>query len=259
MALLGNYSVTISNPATYIGGRQVSNCRNAFNMIGQLRQRYYGCDCGGGLPLTHGMAQGYRPPYSWLIPYLSGALSTTNINGNGEIDTALGQNGYPATATLTGSGVITDAAAGLIVEMLATIAGLGGLTSSIIGQLEASASLAGTGSLTAAQSALAGMVSTLLGTGLLSDAQQEAIGQMSSDIYVNQSEASINQIVYAVWNALASEYNVSGTMGNKLNGAGSAGDPWTTDLSGYNTDGTAGKKLKDLKNATLLVDGEIIV
>lgn len=34
-------------------------------------------------------------------------------------------------------------------------------------------------------------------------------------------------------------------MGNKLNGAGSAGDPWTTDLSSYNTAGTAGKRLKD--------------
>lgn len=82
---------------------------------------------------------------------------------------------------------------------------------------------------------------------------------MSADIYVSAAEASVQEMVYAVWNAIASDYNNSGTMGNKLNGAGSAGDPWTTDLSSYNTEGTAGKKLKDLKNAKLLVGGTLIV
>jgi hypothetical protein len=129
--------------------------------------------------------------------------------------------------------------------MVSTIAGLGGLTASVIGQLEASATLAGSGTLTGAQSALAGMVAALTGTGLLSDAQQEALGQMSADIYVNQSEATVAQIVDAVWNAIAAEYNLSGTMGEAMNGAGSAGNPWITDLSGYNTANTAGKILKD--------------
>lgn len=68
---------------------------------------------------------------------------------------------------------------------------------------------------------------------------------MEADIYVNQSEATVQQIVDAVWNALAAEYDLSGTMGEKLNGAGSAGDPWTTDLSSYNTAQTAGKILKE--------------
>jgi len=67
---------------------------------------------------------------------------------------------------------------------------------------------------------------------------------------VNQSEATVQQIVDAVWNALAAEYNISGTMGNKLNGAGSAGDPWTTDISAYNTANTAGKILKDRLSKT---------
>lgn len=37
-------------------------------------------------------------------------------------------------------------------------------------------------------------------------------------------------------------------MGEKLNGAGSAGDPWTTDLTGYNTADTAGKIVKQIKS-----------
>lgn len=36
---------------------------------------------------------------------------------------------------------------------------------------------------------------------------------MSADIYVNQSTASVEEIAAAVWNALAAEYNTSGTMG----------------------------------------------
>lgn len=35
---------------------------------------------------------------------------------------------------------------------------------------------------------------------------------MSADIYVNQSEASVQELVSGVWNAVASEYNASWTM-----------------------------------------------
>lgn len=200
---------------------------------------------------------GYRPHYSLVIAPKEGGMSMYSP-GIGSL-TAAQVAGLFGTADMAGVGTISNAAAGLIVEMLATIAGLGGLTASVIGQLQAAATLAGSGTLAGAQSALAGMVSVLTGTGLLSDAQQEALGQMTAEIFVNQSEATVNQIVYAVWNAIATEFNVSGTMGNKLNGAGSAGDPWSTDLTSYTTAGTAGKKLKELKNASLLIDGEIIV
>jgi hypothetical protein len=67
---------------------------------------------------------------------------------------------------------------------------------------------------------------------------------MEADIFVNSGTATVNELVAGVWNALASDFNTSGTMGQKLNGAGSAGDPWTTDLAAYNTDGTAGLLMK---------------
>jgi hypothetical protein len=41
-------------------------------------------------------------------------------------------------------------------------------------------------------------------------------------------------------------------MGEKLNGAGSAGNPWTTDLSSYNTANTAGKILRDAADSAEL-------
>jgi len=189
-------------------------------------------------------AKGYRPPYGYVLAPKQGGISMYSA-GLGRISNAPQVAGYFGSATIAGTGTISDAAGGLIAQIVATIAGQGGLTASVVGQLEALATIAGSGTLTAAQSATAGMLATLMGTGLLSDAQQEALGEMSADIFVNQSQATVEQIVVAVWSALAAEYNVSGTMGQKLNGAGSAGDPWTTDLSGYNTAGTAGKKMKD--------------
>jgi len=201
MALLGNHSIILKNPATFIGGTQVSNVRSAFNASGQNRQRYYP-ETTDGIPQTSGLGQGYRPPYTWLLPYEAGALSSSGITGEGDVSNALGQNGYFTTADLAGYGEISDAAAGLIVEMVSTIAGLGGLTASVVGQITAAATLAGSGTLTGAQSALAGMVAALTGTGLLSDAQQEALGEMSAAIYVNQSQATVEEIADAVVQAI---------------------------------------------------------
>lgn len=249
--LLGNFSLANKSPGREAGmaginpyaGWKDSSRRAIFNLSESNVQ---------DVTNRMSMPAGYRNEYQWLLAPKAGGLSSSQIKGDGDTTNALGQNGLEAIATIAGIGVISNAAAGLIVEMVATIAGLGGLTASVIGQLQASATLAGTGTVTAAQSALAGMTATLLGTGLLSDAQQQALGQMSADIYVNQSEATVQEIVDAVWNAIAAQYNLTGTMGEALNGAGGAGNPWITDLSGYTTVNTAGKILKDAADSAEL-------
>jgi hypothetical protein len=154
---------------------------------------------------------------------------------------ALGMN---IESTIDGLGEIQSANLGLILSAVATISGIGGLSADVVGALEASATLAGEGDFTASLGALAGAIATLSGEGALTG-DTTAKGHLTADIYVNQSTATVNELVAGVWNALASEFNTSGTMGQKLNGAGSAGDPWTTDLSAYDTPGTAGKELKD--------------
>lgn len=55
----------------------------------------------------------------------------------------------------------------------------------------------------------------------------------------------------AVWEATASGHNSAGTMGNKLNSAASAGDPWNTSLPGSYGAGTAGYILGTNLNATV--------
>lgn len=53
------------------------------------------------------------------------------------------------------------------------------------------------------------------------------------------TELSPEGLANAVWSSLASQYNISGTIGNKINSASAAGDPWSADLSSYGI-GTAG-------------------
>lgn len=244
MALIGNYSVILKNPATFIGGTQVSNVRSAFNSMAQNRQRYYPQTI-EGLPATTAIFEGYLTPNAWMIPYEIGSMSTSNLNGLGVIS-GTGVTGLAAEVVMDGIGILA-ATGGLLAGLVVSISGTGNLVALGGGLIEAIATMAGQGLLTGALGAEAGLVVQMAGIGTLV-ASPSGTGEMIVEIYVNESQATVEQIVSAVWSALASDYNVAGTMGNKLNGAGSAGDPWTTDLAPYVTPGTAGKIIKQIKS-----------
>lgn len=158
-------------------------------------------------------AQGLRPPYSLVLAPKAGGMSMYSP-GVGTISNAAQVAGMEALADLNGSGVISDASLGLTVEMIAALAGSGDLTASIIGQLQAAADLAGSGSITAAQSALAGLVADLVGSGTLTNALSTALGEMVANIYVNQSEATVDQIVEGVVDGIGS---ITATIPDLLN------------------------------------------
>lgn len=63
-----------------------------------------------------------------------------------------------------------------------------------------------------------------------------------SKVMVSSDASSLpaNQLAAGVLDATASEHNTAGTIGNKINAAASAGDPWSTDLPGSYAAGTAG-------------------
>lgn len=243
--LLGNYTVNNKNPGREFGG---STNLGGLWKESITRSIYASESFVVNVSNRASLPNGYRGEAVWLLAPKAGGMSTVQVLGEGNIGTAQGQNGYAVTADLVGSGTISDAAGGLIVEILAALSGSGSLDGSISGALQALADLSGSGTLSADAGALAGLVAALGGSGTLSG-EALATGLMAAEIFVNQSEAQVQQIVDAVWSALAAEYNVSGTMGNKLNGAGSAGDPWSTDLTPYITADTAGLILKQAKKA----------
>jgi len=239
--LLGNYSLLNKNPHKLLSSLgnlnvgsywQPSACRGIYTSEADGGRLEHAC-----------VPTGTEPPYVIMFAPKGGELSaTTYVRGEGSISSSL-TLGKVMEASLSGTGELTSSMS-LITSLLAALSGSGAITASISTTLSLAASLAGSGDLAGSLKLLIPLAADLISSGTIS-ANLKGNLDMEAQIYVNQSEASVQQIVDAVWNALATDYNTSGTMGQKLNGAGSAGDPWTTDLSGYNTDGTAGKRLKD--------------
>ena len=193
-----------------------------------------------------GFPTGTNIPYS-IIMGDKGALlsSTTTINGDGDVTSNL-SSGINLLADLDGSGTITDAQLSLIVQLAADLSGSGTITTaSLVGIVSLQASLAGTGSLAAGLSLIAFMNSVLDGTSSV-DASLRGTLSMSAAIYVNQSQATVQELVDGVWNALTADYANPGSTGEALAAAGSAGDPWLTPLPGAYLPGTAGSIIGNL-------------
>lgn len=186
---------------------------------------------------------GTEPPYSWIVGEKGGELSSTvGMSGLGSIVSNL-TNGKGLEANIGGGGSLS-ATVSLLYQLVASLSGAGSLSGSLSSALGLSANLSGAGSLSATVSLLQAMAASLSGSGIIVANLKQVIS-MEADIFVNSGTATVNELVAGVWGAVAADFNESGTMGQKLNGAGSAGDPWTTDLSGYNTSDTAGKILKE--------------
>lgn len=201
MALLGNYSVILKNPATFIGGTQVSNARSAFNMEGQMLQMYYGESEGGGLPLTASLDTGTEPPYSWHLAEKGGELSSTTMTNGTATLTGSAAQGINVDSAIAGVGTIDTAGLSLVTSMIALIEGSGTLTASMVGTIQMAADLAGSGDITGSLGMLSGMFANLSGTGSLS-ADLKGKLSMASTIYVNEGQATIDQIVEEVVQAI---------------------------------------------------------
>lgn len=200
MALLGNYSVIMKNPFTPIGGTQVSNVRSAFNSSGQNKQRYYADT--DGLPLTASLPTGTEPPFSYLLAYKGGEMSsTTQINGTSEFTITSLALGKALESALAGVGTVDTAGLSLVTSMIAALAGTGQVTGSMVGTIQMAADLAGSGNITGSLGMLSGMFANLAGTGAIS-ADLKGKLSMAATIYVNEGAATIDQIVEEVVQAL---------------------------------------------------------
>lgn len=193
MALLGNYTVTMANPATYIGGTQVSNCRNAFNQSGQNLQMYFS-ESGQVIPFTTSIHSGTRPPYSYHLAETAGGLASTVFTDS--TATAHGQMGFNidsvASVVVTGSAVLQLVAsleANGTVTVTSTADGVGVASSpatanvSVVGTLD----IVGTGGMLAQATVVASPTADI-----------QATGELHSLVYLNQSQATVQQITDAV-------------------------------------------------------------
>jgi hypothetical protein len=199
MALLGNYSVILKNPATFIGGTQVSNCRNAFNGNGQNLQMYYG-ESGTVIPLTSSIPSGTAPPYSWHFAEKGGGIATTT---RVRVDPfAAGQMGVnlDSLATITATAEAT-------LQLVASLLGTAAVSMVATADIEGVAGLVGDGSVSAAGTADIFGVGNLITSSSVTvtgSADIFATGSMHSLVYLNQSQATVDQIVDGVTDNLGS-------------------------------------------------------
>jgi hypothetical protein len=249
MALLGNMNVFNKIPGQSIGGQSLAGDRPQSNKSGSKRNMFSG-DYNLGFNQKSQTPLGYNPPYCYTIALRSGGMATfRTITGSGEITLGRLVGGVNITAGITGSGNITNAAGSLIVSGLATIIGTGAVNGSLIGIATATATLAGQGNITAALGALGNLTAAIIGTGTITTSIT-ATGYMTADIGGEGDAVTPASVAAAVWEAVASAYNSPGTMGNKLNSAGGAADPWGTSLPGTYSSGTAGYILGTLSGST---------
>lgn len=179
---------------------------------------------------------------------------TATIRGDGyiSVDTT-GSGTLSAAASLflnmvtamTGSGTLS-ADASLLVGMICAMSGGGTMTLDITGQKEMSVSFTGSGDLEADIKGFANMVIDLIGSGLL-EADIHALANMSIDMTVTGAGLTVDNVGAAVWAALQTEINDSGTAGAALLAAGSAGDPWSTILPAGYTGTQAGNILAQIQ------------
>jgi hypothetical protein len=224
--LLGNYSVLHKSPAKFSSGQTASGDRANWNKIGMVRSAGDGTLAWSQIAVPLGFTGGS----AWVPPRKAGGMALRGF-GTG----ALSANLIPSRAmqaALSGVGDL-GAIAALVVGMAIAMSGGGGLSGTIQGRLNATADFVGQGTLTAGLSALANMISALQGQGNLS-AVIAAYGNMTIDIVVTGTGLSTANVADAVWGALAAVNNKTGSMGKKLNDAGTASNPWTQIIeSGY--------------------------
>lgn len=179
---------------------------------------------------------GYRNEYAWSqAPKAGGLASTLHVRGSGDVSDAEAWAVKLAQAALTGTGDLT-AIGGLIVQLVAAITGSGTVSNADIKAfLQAVAALTGSGGVSDADlEGLGALLAALTASGTAAGSTLTGIGELDADIVVTGTGLTTANVGTAVWAALASANNEPLTMGEKLNDAGSASNPWTEVIeSGY--------------------------
>ena len=235
--LLGNYNVFNKNPGRAIGG---PTDPTIWYKGGTAMRFYVGDHVISGQTDKSSFADGYRPPYTWILAPKAGALSSHRQTQVTFSETASLAGGLPASGSTTITFTET-ATGGLIVSG----SGSASITFDATGTILSIAAGSGSASITLSGSALIGALAGLAGTGsitLTPTATIYAIGYLAG-ISTSETEFSAAALASAVWDALLADHAISGSMGAAMAAAGSAGDPWSTPLPGAYGSGTAGELL----------------
>jgi hypothetical protein len=181
---------------------------------------------------------GTNHPVAWLMPLRSGRISARScevvftVGGSGTL-------GRPIIGSSSITFVVSPAQLNLVVSAIGSTSVTFTTTGGLAGALNATGSTTVTVTVNAATiGAIVNLIGTTVAT-FTNLATIRATGNLAGDI-TPFTPLSPQSLAAAVWEALSADYNAAGTMGNKLNSAASAGDPWSTALPGSYVAGEAG-------------------
>lgn len=179
---------------------------------------YYGNASVSGETVKSAFSNGYIPPYSWILSPDAGGLSSINIiNGSATFTISSLALGKALESIISGAGGFSSTPSlSALTQLAATIVGTGSVSSSMQATLSLAANLAGSGSLSASLNLLSSCVASLSGSSSVTGVFT-GYANMDATIYVNQATATTAELAAAVWNALAVDFNSTGTMGEIMN------------------------------------------
>lgn len=191
---------------------------------------------------------GYLAPNAFVLPQKSGAIAArelvelTIVASNGDLVPA-----KPMDASSACSIVATNAQ----LDQIMQIAGSSACTMTATNAaLAAAVSMEASGACTiSATDATLGGIFSVVASGSCSitstDCAMTALAWIEASAG-GPTELSAEGLAAAVWEALATDFNNAGTMGEKLNDAGAAGNPWAALLVDNVDAGTFGERVQKL-------------
>lgn len=214
--VMASSRVGFANPSTF---------RNVHDSLGDLTSYPNGYSAGGAwvLPRTAG---GLSSHNSAIITFSGTPLNVAQgLNIEGGSSVVFTGSSVTGAAVASGAGSSTVTFTAPAATAVAPINGVGSSTITFSGN--AAALSAPTQILGASYFAFSGEALPTYAVGWM-----EAV-----PIDTSLSPASVAE---AVWSASAAANNGAGTMGEKVNDAGSAGNPWSAELASNNASGTFG-------------------
>lgn len=235
MALRSNGYMAQSSGVWHVSGTAYLSAYPAMargNLAGYIRNWTAGEGITSGLMA---IPSGNRHPSAWMMPQKAGALAARNTIEGTSTTTIAMAGGVNGEATLAGVGTLSSTLQ-LVISLVASLSGSGTISSAVMQAfLQLAAALSGSGTAAGTATAIGHLATALAGVGTVAaTSAATALGTLAASITVTGSTLTTADVAQSVWSALAAANNDTGTMGEKLNDAGSASNPWTEVIeSGY--------------------------
>lgn len=170
-----------------------------------------------------GIPSGHLSPSAWVLPYKSGAMSAFTYKG---ITFTVDPLNVAAGINITGPTTITFTVGPSQLDLVVSAIGESSITFTVGGTLAGALSAVGSSTVTftVGPSTLGAIIDAVASAlvQFTTEATPRATGNIEGAV-TPFTELSPQNLAAAVWRAIATDYNDTGTMGNKLNLASSGG------------------------------------